>query len=331
MISCPPMPDLKLTFACWDYDRTRPLMDGRVKPEGIELDIKVLRPRETFQRMLDNKEFDASEMSLASYTALVGRGACPFVAVPAALSKLFRHSCIYVRSGSGIKTPQDLRGKRVGTSQWSATAIVFIRGMLEHDYGIKSADMHWFMGGLRAFVEPPLIPLDLPKDIRLEFLSEGQTLEQIFEAGKLDALFSIYMPQLFVDGSPAIARLFPNYKEAEQDYYRRTRIFPIMHTVVLREDIYRAHPWAARNIYEALVKARDLAVEGLYDSDALRVALPWLLDHVEESRGVLGQNFWAYGLKPNRPTYEAIGHYVYEQGLSPRVVHPDELFAPGVE
>jgi len=325
------MPDLKLTFACWDYDRTRPLMDGRVKPEGIELDIKVLRPRETFQRMLDNKEFDASEMSLASYTALVGRGACPFVAVPAALSKLFRHSCIYVRSGSGIKTPQDLRGKRVGTSQWSATAIVFIRGMLEHDYGIKSADMHWFMGGLRAFVEPPLIPLDLPKDIRLEFLSEGQTLEQIFEAGKLDALFSIYMPQLFVDGSPAIARLFPNYKEAEQDYYRRTRIFPIMHTVVLREDIYRAHPWAARNIYEALVKARDLAVEGLYDSDALRVALPWLLDHVEESRGVLGQNFWAYGLKPNRPTYEAIGHYVYEQGLSPRVVHPDELFAPGVE
>jgi 4,5-dihydroxyphthalate decarboxylase len=325
------MSDLKLTFACWDYDRTRPLMDGRVKPEGIELDIKVLRPRETFQRMLDNKEFDASEMSLASYTALVGRGACPFVAVPAALSKLFRHSCIYVRSGSGIKTPQDLRGKRVGTSQWSATAIVFIRGMLEHDYGIKSADMHWFMGGLRAFVEPPLIPLDLPEDIRLEFLSEGQTLEQIFEAGKLDALFSIYMPQLFVDGSPAIARLFPNYKEAEQDYYRRTRIFPIMHTVVLREDIYRAHPWAARNIYEALVKARDLAVEGLYDSDALRVALPWLLDHVEESRGVLGQNFWAYGLKPNRPTYEAIGHYVYEQGLSPRVVHPDELFAPGVE
>jgi 4,5-dihydroxyphthalate decarboxylase len=325
------MPDLKLTFACWDYDRTRPLMDGRVKPEGIELDIKVLRPRETFQRMLDNKEFDTSEMSLASYTALVGRGACPFVAVPAALSKLFRHSCIYVRSGSGIKTPQDLRGKRVGTSQWSATAIVFIRGMLEHDYGIKSADMHWFMGGLRAFVEPPLIPLDLPEDIRLEFLSEGQTLEQIFEAGKLDALFSIYMPQLFVDGSPAIVRLFPNYKEAEQDYYRRTRIFPIMHTVVLREDIYRAHPWAARNIYEALVKARDLAVEGLYDSDALRVALPWLLDHVEESRGVLGQNFWAYGLKPNRPTYEAIGHYVYEQGLSPRVVHPDELFAPGVE
>src|SRR5262249_8049245 len=135
------MPDLKLTFACWDYDRTRPLMDGRVKPEGIKLDIKVLPPRETFQRMLDSQEFDASELSRASYTALQGRDACPFAAVPAALSRIFRHSCIYVRRGAGISKPEDLRGKRVGTSQWSATAIVFIRGMLEHDYGIRSADM----------------------------------------------------------------------------------------------------------------------------------------------------------------------------------------------
>jgi 4,5-dihydroxyphthalate decarboxylase len=325
------MPDLKLTFACWDYDRTRPLMDGRVKPEGIELDIKVLRPRETFQRMLDKKEFEASEMSLASYTALRGRGDCPFVAVPAALSKIFRHSCIYVRNGADIKSPQDLRGKRVGTSQWSATALVFMRGMLEHDYGVKAADMHWFMGGLRAFVEPPLIPLDLPRNIRLDFLSGGQTLEQMFEADELDALFSIYMPQLFVDGSPAIARLFPDYREVDQAYYRRTHIFPIMHTVVLREDIYRAHPWAARSLYQALRKARDLAVEGLYDTDALRLALPWLLDHVEEARRIIGHDFWAYGLEPNRPTYEAIGRYVHEQGLSPRAVTPDELFAPGVE
>jgi 4,5-dihydroxyphthalate decarboxylase len=325
------MPDLKLTFACWDYDRTRPLMDGRVKPEGIELDIKVLRPRDTFQRMLDKQEFDASEMSLASYTALKGRGACPFVAVPAALSKIFRHSCIYVRTGAGIDRPEDLRGKRVGTSQWSATALVFMRGMLEHDYGVKAADMHWFMGGLRAFVEPPLIALDLPKTIRLDFLSKGQTLEGMFAAGDLDALLSIYMPQLFVDGSPSIARLFPNYKQVEQDYYRRTGIFPIMHTVVLRADVHRAHPWAARSIYQALVKARDLAVDGLYDSDALRVALPWLLDHVEETRRVFGPNFWAYGLGPNRPTYEAIGRYVHEQGLSPRVVDADELFALEVE
>jgi 4,5-dihydroxyphthalate decarboxylase len=320
------MADLKLSFACWDYDRTRPLMDGRVKPDGIELDIKVLRPRETFRRMLEDREFQASELSLASYTALKGRGECPFVAVPAALSRIFRHSCIYVRPGAGIKRPEDLRGKRVGTSQWSATALVFMRGMLQHDYGVKAEDMHWFMGGLRSFIEPPLIALELPKSIRLDFLSKTQTLEEMFAAGELDALLSIYMPQLFVDGSPLIARLFPNYKQAEQDYYRRTRIFPIMHTVVLREDVHRAYPFAAQSLYDALLRARDLAVDGLYDSDALRVALPWLLDHVEETRRALGNDFWAYGLAPNRPTYEAIGRYVHEQGLSPRVVSADELF-----
>jgi 4,5-dihydroxyphthalate decarboxylase len=325
------MADLKLTLACWDYDRTRPLIDGRVKPEGIDLDIKILRPRQMFPRMLEHREFQVSELSLASYTALKGRGECPFVAVPVALSKIFRHSCIYVRSGAGIATPQDLKGKRVGTSQWSSTGLVFMRGMLQHDYGVKASDMHWFMGGLNSFVEPPLIPLNLPSDIRLEFLSDRQTLEQMLAAGELDALLSLYIPKLFLEGSPAIARLFPAYKAAEQDYYRRTGIFPIMHTVALREDVHRAHPWAARSIYRAFVAARDLAVEGLYDTDALRVALPWLIDHVEEAWRVLGRDFWAYGLEPNRPTFEAIGRYVHEQGLSPRVVAADELFAPGIE
>ena len=325
------MADLKLTLACWDYDRTRPLIDGRVKPEGIDLDIKILRPRQMFPRMLEHQEFEVSELSLASYSALKGRGECPFVAVPVALSKIFRHSCIYVRSGAGIAAPQDLKGKRVGTSQWSSTGLVFMRGMLQHDYGVKASDMHWFMGGLNSFVERPLIPLSLPSDIRLEFLSDRQTLEQMLAAGELDALLSLYIPKLFLEGSPAIARLFPAYKAAEQDYYRRTGIFPIMHTVVLREDVHRAHPWAARSIYRAFVEARDLAVDGLYDTDALRVALPWLIDHVEEAWRVLGRDFWAYGLEPNRPTFEAIGRYVHEQGLSPRVVDADELFAPGVE
>jgi 4,5-dihydroxyphthalate decarboxylase len=325
------MADLKLTLACWDYDRTRPLMDGRVKPDGIEFDIQVLRPRQAFQRMLDGKEFQVSELSLASYTALKGRGACPFVAVPVALSKIFRHSCIYVRTDAGIRRPEDLKGKRVGTSQWSSTGLVFMRGMLQHDYGLRAQDMHWFMGGLNSFVEPPLIPLNLPGDIRLDFLSGGQTLEAMFAAGELDALLSLYIPKLFLDGSPLIARLFPDYKAVEQDYFRRTGIFPIMHTVVLREDVYRANPWAAQSIYRAFCRARDLAVDVLYDTDALRVALPWLIDHVEETWRVMGKEFWAYGLEPNRPTFAAIGRYVHEQGLSPRAVRADELFAPGVD
>ena len=325
------MPNLKLTLACWDYDRTRPLIDGRVKPEGIDLDIKILRPRQAFQRMLDNKEFDLSELSLASYTTLKGRGNCPFVAVPVALSKIFRHSCIYIRTHAGIRKPEDLRGKRVGTSQWSSTGLVFMRGMLQHDFGLKPEDMHWFMGGLNTFTEPPLIPLNLPKEIKLDFLPAGKTLERMFEAGELDALLSLYIPNLFLNGSPRIARLFANFKEVEQDYYRRTRVFPIMHTVVLRKDVIEQHPWAAKSIYQAFRAAKDLAIEGLYDTDALHLSLPWLLDHLEEAWRLLGKDFWSYGLEANRPTLAAIGRFVEEQGLSPRVVTPDELFAPDVE
>lgn len=236
------MPNLKLTLACWDYDRTGALIDRRVRPEGIDLHIQVLRPRQTFQRMLDDREFNVSELSLASYAALKGRGSCPFVAVPVALSKIFRHSCIYVRTGAGINSPADLKGRRVGTSQYGSTALVFMRGMLQHDYGVAPSDLHWFMGGLNTFTEQPLIALNLPNNVRLDFLKAGETLEGLFEAGELDASLSIYIPCLFLEGSPRIVRLFPDFKQVEQDYYRRTRIFPIMHTVVLRADVYKEHP-----------------------------------------------------------------------------------------
>lgn len=324
------MANLKLTLACWDYDRTRPLLDGRVKPEGIDLDIKLLRPRQTFQRMLDDREFHLSELSLASYTSLKARGDCPFVAVPVALSKIFRHSCIYVRKGAGITTPQDLKGKRVGTSQYSSTALCFMRGFLQHDYGVTGSDMHWFMGGLNTFVEKPLIPLDLPA-IRLDFVEEGKTLEKMFAAGELDALLSIYIPKLFLDGSPQIARLFPNFKEVETDYYRRTKIFPIMHTIVVREDVHREHPWVAKSIYKAFSEAKAIALDGLYDTDALHLALPFLLDHVEENWRIFGKDFWAYGLEPNRPTFEAIARFVHEQGLAPRAATVEEMFPVAVE
>ena len=325
------MSKLKLTLACWDYDRTRPLIDGRVQAEDIDLEIKIMRPRQTFPRMLEDKEFEVSELSLGSYVSLKGRDACPFVAVPVALSKIFRHSCIYVRTDAGIETPQDLRGKRVGTTQLGSTAVIFMNGVLQHEYGVMMEDIQWFIGGLTTPTQRPLIPLKLPGKIKVEFLPADRTLEGMLESGELDALLAIYIPSIFQKGSPRIARLFPNYYDTEQDYYRRTGIFPIMHTVALRDDIYREHPWAARSIYRAFREARDLAVDGLYDTDALRLSLPWLIHHVEETWRVLGKDFWAYGLEPNRPALQAIGQYVYEQGFSPRIVSPDELFAPNLE
>jgi 4,5-dihydroxyphthalate decarboxylase len=321
------MPNLPLTLACWNYDRSRPLMDGRVKPDGIDLDIKVMRPREAFPRMLEKREFHVSEMSLASYVSLVGKGDCPFVAIPVALSKIFRHDCIYVRPGANIRTPQDLRGKRVGTTQYGSTGLVFMKGMLAHDHGVMPEDIHWFIGGLDAPTQRPLLPLDLPPSIRIDFLPDGKTLEGMLAAGELDALFSLYLPDSFLRGAPHVARLFPNHKEVEQDYYRRTRIFPIMHTVVIREDVHRENPWVAQNLYRAFCEARDIATHGLYDTDALHLSLPFLIDHVEETRRVFGQDFWSYGLEPNRPTLAAIGQYVHEQHLSPRIVAAEEIFA----
>ncbi len=325
------MSDLKLTLACWDYDRTRPLIDGRVRPHGIDLEVKMLRPRVMFPRMLEDKEFHASELSLASYASLLGRGDTSFRALPVAVSKIFRHSCIYIRPGSGIEKPEDLRGKRVGTTQWGSTAAVFMKGMIQDEYGVAPHEMRWFMGGLDAPTQAPLIPFTPPPGVSLELLPDGKTLEAMMEAGELDALFSIYLPKIFLNGSPNCKRLWPNFKEVEKDYYRKTKIFPIMHTIAMRSDVIADHPWAPKALYDALVEARDIAVEGLYDTDALRLALPWLLDHVEEAWSVFGEDFWAYGLEANRPTLTALGRYVFEQGLSPRVVAAEELFMPGLD
>ena len=322
------MPDLKLKLACNDYDRCRALFDGTVKPDGIALDITRLKPRELFPRMLDHQEFDVAELSLASYATLTARDKSPFVAIPVMLSKLFRHSCIYVRKGSGIEKPQDLKGKRVGTTQFGATAIVYIKGMLQDEYGIKPEDLHWFIGGLSTPTEPPLVPLNLPGKIAIEFLPRGQTLEAMFAEGQLDALFAILLPRMFLAGSSQIARLFPNHREVEEDYYRRTKILPIMHTVVIRKDVYRAHPFIAASLYRAFCESRDRAVAPLYDTDALMVSLPFLIDHIEHSHRVFGADFWAYGVEPTRPSLGALCRYVHEQGLAPRRITPDDLFVP---
>ena len=206
-----------------------------------------------------------------------------------------------------------------------------MRGMLQHDYGVAPEGMHWFIGGLSKPGEKQRLAVNLPPNLKHEFLPAGQTLERMFEAGEIDVLFSNQIPSLFENNSPHITRLFPNYREVEQKYYQRTGIFPIMHMIVLRDDVYRDHPWAAASLYKAFCEARDLAIDGLYDSDALRLALPFLLDHLEDTWRVFGKDFWPYGLEANRPTWEAMCQYLFEQKLAPRLISADELFAAGVE
>jgi 4,5-dihydroxyphthalate decarboxylase len=317
---------LPIKLACWDYDRTRPLIDGRVQAKDIALNIKLMRPQQAFQALLQQSDFHVAEMSLATFVTLKARGECPFVGIPVMLSKMFRHSCIYVRTDAGIRTAADLKGKRVGITQFSSTGIVFMKGMLQHDHGVKQSDMEWWLGGLHAPVKPPATLPSAP-GVRIHAVPETKTIENMLKAGELDVILSNHFPALFEQGWPGIARLFPEYKKTEQDYYRHTGIFPIMHTLVIREDVHRQHPWVAASLYRAFCEARDMAVNGLYDTDALRLSLPWLIDHVEEARRTFGPDFFAYGVEPNRAALTAIGQYLHEQGLAPRAVPPEELFA----
>jgi 4,5-dihydroxyphthalate decarboxylase len=324
------MNKLRLSFACWDYDRTRALADGTVRPDGIDLTYLSLPVEETFFRMMRGREFDASEMSLSSYTASLNAENPPFIAIPVFPSRFFRHSCIFVSAKSGIRRPEDLKGKRVGVPEYQMTAPVWIRGILADEHGVNVTDYEHLSGGEEEPGRIDKLKIDLPPSIRIRPIAETQTLSQMIADGELDALVTARAPSTFHKRPNDVKRLFPDYVPVERDYYRRTKIFPIMHTVVIREDVYREDPWVAQSLYKAFCAARDIAVQGLYDTDALHLSLPFLIDHVEETWRVFGKDFWSYGLEPNRPTLAAIGAYVHEQHLSPRKVAPDELFAPGV-
>ena len=266
---------------------------------------------------------------LASYTILKTRGDCPFVAIPAFPSRMFRHSCIYVNTNAGIESPQDLAGKSIGMPEYQMTAAVYARGMLHHEYGVAPESVLWMRGGLEEPGHQSVVSYKLPEKIKLEAIPPGKV--PLSDAGGRrgsrpdHAQLSI---GLFLQGSPTVKRLFPDFKEVETDYFRRTGIFPIMHTVVIREDVYKQHPWVAQSLFKAFLRAKEQASQELYEADALKVTLPWVLSEVEETRALMGADLWPYGVEPNRVTLEALTQYLVEQGLAERALPPEELFAP---
>jgi 4,5-dihydroxyphthalate decarboxylase len=315
------MAKLKLTLACGRYDRTQALIDGRVQPEGVELTYLALRPGETFWRMLNHEEFDASEMSLSSYTILRSEGDERFIAIPVFPSRIFRHSALYVRADSPIRAASELKGKRIGVPDYQMTAAVFVRGFLAHDYDVTPRDANWVIGR-------PIRAISVPQDLRLESLPSGTTLEAMLERGEIDALISVMIPRAL---GTTVRRLFADHRKVEVDYYRRTRIFPIMHTLVLKRRLYEEHPWLAVSLYAAFCKARDLAQRWLYDTDALAVSLPWLIDEIEATRTLFGPQIWDYSIQGSRPTLEALVSYLHEQQLTRRRMQVEELFALNIE
>jgi 4,5-dihydroxyphthalate decarboxylase len=318
------MAKLKLTLACGNYDRTRALIEGRVQPEGIELNVLPLVPGEIFWRMLNNGEFDASEMSLSSYTILRSQGDDRFIALPVFPSRVFRHGCIYVNSAAGIKAPVDLRGKRVGLGDYQMTASVWVRGLLQHEYGVSPEEIHWVLAA------PVYDNVDLPPRFRTSQIGPGQNLEKMLETGAVDALVSVVLPRSLSADTSIVERLFPDYREVETEYYRRTRIFPIMHTLVLKRELLTREPWTAVSLYKAFVTAKEVNYAALYDSNALRASLPWLIDEIEKSRRIFGPEIWDYSIEGSRPTLDAFVQYLEEQGLTSRRMKIEELFTPNI-
>jgi len=314
-------------MACWDYDRTRALMEDRVLIDGIELNYLNLPVEETFFRMLRHHEFDVAEISLSSYTVSLFKENPPFIAIPVFPSRFFRHSCIYVNRDSGIREPKDLIGKRVGSPEYQMTAPVWIRGILSDEYGVAVSSARYFTGGEEEPGRPEKLALSLPPEISVEPIAETQTLSRAIESGEIDALYTARMPSTYRNGGGRVRRLFEDYHAVERDYYDRTKIFPIMHTVAIRREIYAAHPWVAQSLLKAFAEAQKEVYRSLEETAALKFMLPWLHDHVEQTQRTMGKDFWPYGLAPNVNVLATFLRYHHEQGLSKRQLSPRDLFA----
>jgi 4,5-dihydroxyphthalate decarboxylase len=320
--------NLQLGIAFANYDRVRPLLDGRVRIDGVDLLPTLAEPEEAFHRAFKFAEFDISEISLSSHTVMTARGENAYVGVPAFLSRIFRHSGIYINTRKGISRPEDLRGKIVGLPEYQITANVWIRGMLAEEYGVRPHEIRWRRGGIEQPGRGERSPIRLPENVELQQIPDDKTLSGMLEAGEIDAMISARAPSSFLRGSPAVARLFPDYRRAEAEYFRKTGLFPIMHMVGIRKSLAEKHPWLAVNVYKAFVEAKRLAMQDLNEINMLLVSLPWVVHEYNETKRLMGEDYWPYGVKENLKALEVFTRYHHEQGLSARRVGVEELFAP---
>jgi len=320
------MTNLDLTLGCWDYDRVTALIDGRVRPEGINLRFLNMIVEETFFRMLRHQEFDVSEMSMSSYLVSLTKPERPFVAIPVFPSRFFRHSCIYVNADAGINVPKDLIGKRFGCPEYQMTAPVWIRGILSDHYGVPVDGPTYVTGGEETPNRSEKIPLELPESFRIERIGPDDTLAQMLADGRIDAFHTARKPSTY-DGV-RVKRLFPDYVPVEQAYFRDTGIFPIMHVIAIRREVFEANRWIGMNLFQAFREAQRFCYDGLRETAALKGMLPWFNAHVEETLDMMGDDFWPYGVEKNRCTLDTFLRYHHEQGLSPRQLTVDEMFAP---
>lgn len=321
------MSKLQLSVAMGDYDRTRPLLSGRVQIDGVDPVYMCLSPEEMFFRATRFEEFDITELSLSSYVVRTARGDCPYVAVPVFLSRAFRHTSIYVRKDR-VHRPEDLKGKRIGLPEYQLTATVWARALLHDDHGVAPEDVTWVRGGIETPGRPEKIPLQLPAGVRLEEAPVGVTISELLDRGNIDAFMAPRTPSARALRNPHVGWLYDDPTSAAKDYYRRTGIFPIMHVAGIRRTLAERHPWLPGAVYKAFAEAKALALEALADTSATKITLPFVEEQLKAARETLGEDYWSYGVAPNRTTLDAFLRHHHAQGLSSRRLCVDELFHP---
>ncbi|WP_406462442.1 ABC transporter substrate-binding protein [Streptomyces sp. NBC_01622] len=320
---------LRLTLAVNDSDQVRDLVTGRVPVDGAELSCLLLPVEEIFFRFTKFREWEVSEMSLGKYCALRARGDDSLVGIPVFLSRSFRHSGIFIREDGPVDDPSALAGGRIGIPEWTVTATVYQRALLQHEYGIDLAGVDWVQGGINEPGRVETLPVGLPAGVRVR-PERVRSLNQMLLDGDLDAICVPHPPSAFEDRSGRIVQLFSDSRSVEEDYYNRTGIFPIMHLVVLRADVHERHPWAAMSLLKAFTEAKERSLARLLDPTAPHFPLPWGPEHARAAERVFGRDSWPYGIEPNRTTIEAFLRYSHEQGLAPRLLAPEDLFPPQV-
>ena len=322
------MAKLELSVAVGDYDRTRALIDGSVAIDGVDPIYMTLVPEEIFFRAFRAAEFDICELSLSSYTIKTAQNNCPYVAVPAFVSRAFRHTAIYVRTDR-VKKPEDLKGRKVGLPEYQLTANVWARALLQDDYGVKPSDIHWIRGGIEHAGRPEKLAIELPPGVRLDDARQGATVSRLLEAGEIDGFIAPRPPKLVEAGHPNIGWLFRDPVAAAKDYYKRTELFPIMHVVGIRRTLAEKHPWLPGAVFKAFERAKAVGLEKLSDTSATKVTLPFVEEALTAARGLMGEDFWSYGVEKNRKVLDYFLDQHHAQGLSSQRVSVGELFHPG--
>jgi 4,5-dihydroxyphthalate decarboxylase len=320
---------LHLTLAISEYDHTRDVCSGVVAVDGVDLTHLSLPIEEMHFRFTKFREWDVSEMSLGKYVSLLSQDDRSMVAIPVFPNRAFRHSAFYVRRDSELTDPRQLAGKRVGVPEWAQTAGIFARGILTDQYGVRLPAIEWWQAGVNEPGRIEKVELRLPDGVRIR-PAPNTTLSAMLTAGELDAVISAHPPEPFKQGDPTIVQLFHDVRAVEEAYWRTTGIFPIMHIIAIRREIFDRHRWVAMNLYKAFDAARRRSLHRISELTASRVPVPWLADYVERWRPLFGPDYWPYGLDANRTTLEAFCRYAFEQGVCHRRVAADELFPPEV-